>query len=67
MKIVFAASVGLEPGRRGLIAERATDKLCFQLVFGRQNKQYRIFWSFVYIEIHGVLVQQAEPKMTDLA
>ena len=57
--------MGLEPRLRGSIAQRATAKLFHQLVFRERNKQYIIFLTFVYIEIYGVLVQQAGPKMTD--
>jgi len=53
--------------RHKKIVQRATAKLFHQLVFRERNKQYWIFWSFVYIEIYGVLLQQAGPKMTDLA
>ena len=53
MKIVSAASVGLEPGLRGLIVQRATANLFHQLVF-----RERIFGSYVYIEIYGVLLRQ---------
>ena len=67
MKIVSAASVGLKPGLHGLIAQCVTAVLFDQLVFGQRNKQYRIFWSYVYIEIHEDLVQQTGPKITDLA
>ena len=40
MKIVSAASVGLEPGLRGLIAQRVTIVLFDQLVVGQRNKQF---------------------------
>jgi len=67
MKIVSAASVGLEPGIWGLLVLRATANLFHQVVFGERNKQYWIFGSFVYIEIYRVLLQETGPKMTDLA
>jgi len=66
IKIVSAASVGLEPGILGFTILRATANLFHQLHFRERNEQYWIFESFVYIEIYGVLLRETRPKMIDL-